>query len=76
VPTAEVVREKLARMMKRPVTDAHVDMVLELEHERARGRGWQACFPCPAMGKYSSMLKYREANDVMLAWMKCHMLRA
>ena len=66
--------ENQYRKDKEMATNFH-STTLQWEHERARRRGWQACFPCPAMGKYSSMLKYREANDVMLAWMKTQMLR-
>jgi len=66
---------QLATVMKRRVTDEAVDHVLCFEHERARSGGWSACFPCPSMGKYSALLRYREANDVMLAWMKSHMFR-
>ena len=73
--SAEAVRQKLATVMKRQVTDEAVQLVLEWEHERVRRRGWSACFPCPSMGKYSSMLRYRAANDVMLDWMKCNMIR-
>ena len=73
--SAEAVRQKLATVMKRQVTDEAVQLVLKWEHERVRRRGWSACFPCPSMGKYSSMLRYRAANDVMLDWMKCNMIR-
>jgi len=75
VPDGETVRQRLATVMKRRVTDEAVEHVLCFEHERARSRGWCACFPCPAMGKYSALLRYREANDVMLAWMKSKMFR-
>ena len=43
---------QLATVMNRPVTDEAVEHVLRWEHERFRSRGWSACFPCPAMGKY------------------------
>jgi hypothetical protein len=70
-----IVQRQLEGVMKRKVTAEHVELVLQWEREQARRRGWCACFPCPAMGKYTALLKFREANDVMLAWMKTQMMR-
>lgn len=74
VPSEQEVRQRLA---KRGYTasDADVRVVLEGETEMAHRRGWNRCYPCKNMGRYSPLVeRYRHNMDLMLKWVTCDMV--